>query len=78
MLQSALALFILSLALIAATIYWAFANHRRYKLNLLLTDELTRLIENTTSTLQKTKKSSGLRPGMHPAPRSLTFLTNRN
>ena len=64
MLHATFALFVIAFALSAIAIYWAILNHRRYKLNLLISNELTKIIENTTERIEKTKKSTA-EPGMH-------------
>ena len=64
MLHATLALFVVAFALSIAAIYWAILNYRRYKLNLLISNELTKIIENTTERIEKTKKSTA-EPGIH-------------
>jgi len=44
---------------IAISIYWGVLNHRRLKLNRLISDGLTDLIDQTAKTIQIAKKNTG-------------------
>ena len=37
--------------------YWAFLNYRKYQLNIAISDELNKIIENTAETIKKGKES---------------------
>tara|TARA_R100000808_G_C2068671_1_gene97081 strand:+ start:63 stop:509 length:447 start_codon:yes stop_codon:yes gene_type:complete len=65
MLNPSIALFVLSIILIAMTAYWALLNHRKYKINLMLSKELDKIIDNTVDTIQKSRKSNGRSPGIY-------------
>ena len=37
--------------------YWAFLSYRKYQLNIVISDELNKIIENTAETIKKGKES---------------------
>tara|TARA_R100000664_G_C2658398_1_gene75738 strand:- start:94 stop:534 length:441 start_codon:yes stop_codon:yes gene_type:complete len=65
MLNATIALFIISLLLTGVSTYWTILNHRRHKINLLISDELNRIVENTVENLKNSKKSELAAPGIH-------------
>jgi hypothetical protein len=51
-------------------LYWAYANHRRYKLNLVVADELDALIQSALAAAAEAKKG-GSRQSPADAPHNL-------
>ena len=65
MLNATIALFIVSLLLAGISAYWAILNHRRHKINLLISNELNEIVENTVENLKNSKKSERVAAGIH-------------
>jgi len=57
MFGASVTLLVLSLLLAGGACYWAIISYRRYRLNLLISDELQKIIDKTSQTVAQSKEA---------------------